>query len=157
MTTRHLGTWTLARTIHDAAAGTSIICTGRAEIRKIADHVRYDETVTLEIGGRPIHATRAYISNERRGVIAVTFADGRPFFRAPIESDGIMTAIHYCGRDVYTGSLDFGRPERWEMHWRVSGSKSLQILTSYTRAASPARTGTSELGLDGSTDWAVMS
>ena len=129
---RYLGDWTVARQIIDAANSTTIACAGRATLTASGDRVRYDEAVTFVLGGRLIRASRTYFYHTRHGTLSATFADGRPFLSATLKDDGSATVLHYCGPDVYTGTIAF-READWQTHWNVSGSKTLRITTLYTR------------------------
>lgn len=134
MLERYLGEWRLSRTIVDARAGSSIECSGRARLEALDTGIRYDESVSYMLGGRVMRATRAYIYRLADAAITATFADGRPFFRATVDSAGTATAVHRCGDDLYVGLLTLREAATWHTRWDISGTKAVRILTRYTRA-----------------------
>jgi len=70
------------------------------------------------------------------GVLAVfNRLDGRPFHPLDLR-DGVWTAEHLCGADLYRGAFRALGPDRWQAEWEISGPRKDQVLRGlFTRAA----------------------
>ncbi len=132
MTERHLGVWSLQRSIVDLQTGATFACRGQACLIRDAGELRYDEAVILTLNGAEVKATQTYRYRRSGARITARFADGRMFFVTTLAPDGSATALHYCAQDVYVGTFALS-DDRWAAHWAVSGTKSLHIHTAYTR------------------------
>ncbi len=111
----------------------TIAAHGSATLRRDGDELGYNEAVSFHAGGKVIRATRAYRYSLFQGAIVATFGNGSPFFSTRLDSEGIGTASHRCGDDLYELTLTLRAPDTWSTVWDVSGTKSLQITTHYGR------------------------
>jgi hypothetical protein len=129
-----LGTWEVARTLHDAELGAGRF-DGRATFTATADGLAWHETGRMRLGaydgpaGRKLHIVAAGRGWE------VRFADGRRFHALDLDGDGTCALEHPCGADRYTGEFIVQGPDAFEVRWRVSGPRKAQALTGrYVRA-----------------------
>ena len=63
------------------------------------------------------------------------FADGRPFHELDL-GDGLWSAGHCCGADVYRGRFRALGPDLWWARWIVTGPRKDQALESLFSRAS---------------------
>lgn len=128
------GRWSLSRQIEDRLAGAA----GRFEGEAVfAPHegcgLIYRETGQLTLGNGPAFAAeRGYLWRSVGGVIAVDFADGRPFHQ--FDPSGDPAAQHVCIADDYRVRYDFARWPVWLAEWNVLGPrKDYRMRSLYRR------------------------
>ncbi|SHF67947.1 DUF6314 family protein [Streptoalloteichus hindustanus] len=135
-----VGQWALSRTISGFG-----VFDGTARFRPIqADVLRYREEGELVTAtGERGPAYREYFYLLRGERILVCFTDTEPGGRVlhdllPAGSGAgplSASAVHHCGRDVYTGHYDFRAPDRFDVRIEVRGpAKDYTIRSTYRRA-----------------------
>ena len=127
-----VGTWRVSRTILDHGAGPDGRFVGTAIFSDAQDGLIYNETGELTLDGlAPFKAERRYLWRSTESVIAVSFADGRPFHS--FDPD-MPEATHWCDPDTYHVTYDFSAWPVWTSIWDVQGpKKAYQMVTSYER------------------------
>ena len=131
------GTWEIDRTLHDRLRGERGSFEGQATFSPGDDDVLdYREEGRLALGGFETLAHQSYVYAFTKPQRAeVSFADGRPFHPLDL-GDGLWTAGHRCGADVYRGRFRALGPDRWWARWIVTGPRKDQALESlFTRAS----------------------
>ena len=129
------GRWHLARRIRDRATGQVMTLAGEAVLEPDGAGLRQREQGRLITGdGRALPAERHYLWRTEGALIALRFADGRPFVRFD-PREARPQATHDCAPDLYLGRWDFAAWPMWEQHWRVTGPRKDYSMTStYTPA-----------------------
>ena len=129
------GVWLLSRRIDDRRADAKGQFEGRAVLSRDGAGLTYDETGLLTFGAAaPLTATRRYLWRPDGGLVAVFFADGRPFHSFD-PADTAPEAHHPCAPDTYRVRYDFARWPEWSADWQVSGPrKEYRMRSSYRRA-----------------------
>lgn len=133
---RFIGTYSVARTIHDRRGGQSASFNGQAVIEAIQGvqgGAHYSEKGALQIGAGPAFAAeRQYLWRMAGARIAVDFADGRAFHDFDPVAGGQATE-HLCGEDMYRGGYDFSEWTCWSVTWDVTGPrKDYRSVTLYS-------------------------
>jgi len=128
------GMWTLTRAIVDHRAGVRGSFDGAAQVRACGRRGRYEEHGRLRLGSYDGSARRALdLVGTNGAVVAVLFADGRPFFDLDL-SAGTCRAVHQCSRDRYELNFGVGSPDLLLEHWRVHGpDKDYEAQTTWRR------------------------
>jgi hypothetical protein len=128
-----LGTWTVARTLHDAELGDGRF-DGEARFTRDGDGVAWRESGRMRLGRYDGPAARELRIVRAGSGWEVRFADGRPFHA--LDLDGGSCALeHPCGEDRYTGEFTVRGPDAFDVRWEVSGPRKAQALTGrYVRA-----------------------
>lgn len=125
------GPWQIGRVISDHKAGQTGRFDGQAVLLPTSDAgLEYVETGLLRIGAAPVlTAARRYHWAFRDGLVAVTFADHRPFhsFQAGVSGAG---TDHLCGADLYRVTYGFADWPVWTALWQVSGPRKDYTLDS---------------------------
>ncbi|MDX1575485.1 MAG: DUF6314 family protein [Kiloniellales bacterium] len=139
------GAWEIRRSLDDRLRGERGSFEGRATFSRGEDGtLAYREEGRLALGGfetlahqRYHYAFPAFDRAPHRPPqrAEVRFADGRPFHELDL-GDGLWTAGHRCGADVYRGRFRAFGPDRWWVRWIVTGPLKDQALESlFTRAS----------------------
>lgn len=118
------GVWTLSRVIEDRALGRTGRMTGVAAFTREGAVLICRESGILRFpggGGMPAERVTRW-RNAGGGLIAVEFADGRPFHDFSSGS-ARATALHDCAPDRYEVLYDFSRWPVWTAEWRVAGPR----------------------------------
>jgi hypothetical protein len=128
------GSWVLERVITDHRIGATGFFGGDGELRTIGRRGRYEERGRLKFGGYDGSAYRALdLIAADNGVVAVRFADGRPFFYLELRS-GLCRAVHPCSPDRYEFEFEIGAPDLLLERWRVTGPmKDYEAQTTWRR------------------------
>lgn len=128
-----LGTWTMARRVHDRTAGIRGRVRGTVEFVPDGADVRWVEHGELSWDGRTFEVGRELLITSDGDGWMVRFDDGREFHRwTPGRS-----VIHPCRADVYRGHIDVD-PTRTSLRvlWDVTGpAKDQRIVTRCARAS----------------------
>ncbi len=132
------GHWQIDRVIDDRRAGQTGTLTGFAQFTREDRGLWYHETGLLTLGpAAPMAATRDYLWRQDGALIAVDYADGRPFHAF---DPATPVACHLCLPDDYQVRYDFGLWPVWSAVWRVSGPRKDYLMTTTYRPADHACT-----------------
>lgn len=126
------GLWSIEREIEDIRAGGRGWFRGQGRFVADAHGLVYREEGTLELeGAAPMPASRVLLWREADGVIAVSFADGRPFHAFPADA-ATPEAEHPCGPDIYRVRYDFRGWPLWRASWHAQGPrKDYRLVSTY--------------------------
>lgn len=129
------GRWELNRLAVDRSTDSSTVMIGCADfISTSLTQLRYHESGSLQRENYqgPFERTYLYVFPTEKS-LKVFFEDGRFFYEADV-LDGCASFVHYCGNDVYEGSMTLSDARAFEIEWQIHGpKKALQIRTQYTR------------------------
>ncbi|MGE4427507.1 MAG: DUF6314 family protein [Solirubrobacteraceae bacterium] len=138
------GTWTMARTIDDHAAGQAGTVEGRATFVPAGDGLRWVEEGTMRLGDYVGDGNREMRVRPDGDAWAVDFDDGRPFHPLDLRA-GRCDVEHPCRADLYRGTLWAAGPDELHVAWRIGGpAKDTTITTVYRRVTAS--------GVEGGTD-----
>jgi hypothetical protein len=128
------GSWVLERVIADHRIEATGFFGGVGELRTVGRRGRYEERGRLTFGGYDGTAYRTLdLIAADNGVVAVHFADGRPFFDLELQS-GLCRAAHPCNPDRYEFEFEIGAPDLLLERWRVTGPmKDYEAQTTWRR------------------------
>jgi hypothetical protein len=130
------GRWRLARAIVDRRRGTAGRLSGEAVFAADGAGLVCVEAGILRLAGAaPLRAERRSLWRAEAGLVAVRFADGRPFhaFDPRAARPG---ARHDCPPDLYRVAYDFSAWPDWSATWEVTGPrKEYRLRSRYARAA----------------------
>ncbi|WP_127900480.1 DUF6314 family protein [Solirhodobacter olei] len=128
------GRWQLTRCILDRRAGAEGRFEGTATLTPGGAGLAYAETGLLTLGtAPPMTAERRYFWAEAPGgLIAVRFADGRPFHGFD-PATGTPAASHWCDPDDYRVAYDLTRWPEWQATWDVTGPRKDYRMESFYR------------------------
>lgn len=130
-----LGGWSVDRVLVEPVSGHRGTFTGEAEFspEQGGAAAAYHEHGRLRwptYGGPASRRLRYELTGD--GVLAVCFADGRPFHTVEL-SGGEAAYEHPCGDDLYVGTLAVVDKDEWRQVWRVAGEQPLEIRTRFRR------------------------
>lgn len=131
-----MGGWAVERLLKSGTAGHRGTFTGEAEFSPEpggAAAAAYHEHGRLRwptYDGPAGRRLRYELTGD--GVLAVRFADGRPFHTVELRG-GRAAHVHPCGEDLYVGTLTVVDEDEWRQVWRVSGEHPLEIRTRFRR------------------------
>jgi Family of unknown function (DUF6314) len=140
-----LGSWKLSRSIEDHRSGirgsfrgTAVLAAAQPQPQPHPEGGRasYDEAGEMSFGAYTGPASRhlEYATRPGSGLVAVSFADGRPFFDLDLSS-GRWQGIHPCRDDRYELAFVVRSPDVVEERWHVTGpAKDYDAVTILTRA-----------------------
>ncbi len=127
------GEWRLSRVIDDRLAGRVGRLDGRAAFRPEGGALVYREEGVLRLPGQPpLTAAQSHVWRDEGALVAVFFADGRPFHRFD-PSGTVAEARHDCAPDLYLVRYDFGGWPVWSTQWTVAGPRKDQVLSTRYR------------------------
>lgn len=122
------GDWSIERIVEDLFLGRHVEFTGIARLIPEKDGLLYREEGTLKVPGQaPIAASRSYHWRAEGNMIAVYFADARPFHRFDCD-DPAPQASHSCDPDLYQVSYEFHHWPDWRSTWRALGPHKDYVL-----------------------------
>ena len=135
-----LGDWALERTLTDHRAGADGRFEGTARLRPFGGReaagrrARYEERGRLRYRDLQTSASRTLDYRATgAGAVAVSFADGRPFFELDLRT-GTCRATHPCGDDVYELEFELVGDALLRERWRVTGpAKDYEATTTWRR------------------------
>jgi len=128
-----IGGWDVERDVLDRHSGEAGTFTGRARFTPTPAGATYSEHGRLRwptYDGPASRRLRYEVAGD--GVLAVRFADGRPFHTLEL-SGGRASYQHPCGDDLYVGTLTVVDQDEWRQVWRVAGKQPLEIRTRFRR------------------------
>jgi Family of unknown function (DUF6314) len=131
------GAWRVGRTLEDRRRGARGRFDGGASFTPgQTGALACREEGRLALAGFETVAHQSYLYTFPAPFLAeVRFADGRPFHPLDLR-DGVWTAEHLCGADLYRGAFRALGPDRWQAEWEISGPCKDQVLRGlFTRAA----------------------
>ncbi|MGH2877853.1 MAG: DUF6314 family protein [Solirubrobacteraceae bacterium] len=130
------GSWSLEREIVDHRAGITGLFLGDGEVRTHGRTGRYEERGRLRLGAYDGPAHRVLQFTAAGGAVAVSFADGRPFFELDL-AHGHCRAVHPCRADRYELEFEVAASELLLERWRVTGpAKDYEARTTWRRQGS---------------------
>jgi hypothetical protein len=131
-----LGTWRMARRLHDFRLGISGRLDGIASFASAPGGLCYEEAGLLRFGAHQGEAVQRYrFSVDRHATAEVYFADGRPFHRLELSS-GKADIVHECGSDCYRGRYRVLHEDCLTLVWRVTGPRKRWLLaTRFSRTS----------------------
>jgi hypothetical protein len=128
------GNWRLERVIADHQSGDDGLFRGHGEVQAAGDEGAYDERGVLRLGAHQGRARRTLqLARAPRGVVAVRFVDGQPFFDLDLLS-GECVAVHPCREDRYRIEFEVVSDSLLRERWRVTGPlKNYTAQTTWQR------------------------
>jgi hypothetical protein len=134
-----MGEWQLERVIEDHLKATCGRFEGTATVASADanDVATYDECGRVSFGAHEGPSHRALIFTRRpEGGVAVTFADGKPFFELDLRA-GHCEALHPCRADTYELAFELRSRDHLTERWRVRGpEKDYDAVTTWRRSRS---------------------
>jgi len=128
------GDWHFRRLV--TGADGSVMAEARGELRllKAGAGLIAEETAEVTMpGGSRLRAERKTLWREDGQLVAVDFADGRPFHRFDPRLDAPVD-LHLCDPDRYEVRFDLAAFPRWRTVWRVMGPrKAYEMVTDLAR------------------------
>ncbi len=135
------GHWSLARRIRHAD-GREDSLEGKAVFARSGCRLVQEESGLLHVGGRTLESGRRLIWRQDGSLLAVHFADMRPFHEIALGTAG-PEAVHECPPDRYHVAYDFARWPSWASVWTVTGPRKDYVMDSAYAPLGPAAGGES--------------
>jgi len=128
------GNWSVNRVIDDRKGDQKGTFTGTAHFAGVNGTLLYTEEGHLSFAGTLMRAERRYHWLCEGQTADVSYEDGSFFHRLTV-LDGLATAEHQCGEDLYRATYAFQSANDWQVTWRGSGPrKDYTSITTYERS-----------------------